>query len=79
MKKEKLYLHYDEEGDMLEIRVGKPTISFMRDIGRDIFERIDEKTGKIKGFTIFNFKKRTEKKSISVTLPLKREIRELIE
>jgi hypothetical protein len=44
-----------------------------------VFQRIDEKTGKIKGLTILNFKARTKRKSIDVSLPLKREIRELIE
>lgn len=66
MKKEKTYISYDEEGDLLEIRMGKPTISYMEDLGNDIFQRIDEKTGKTKGFTIINFKKRSEKKAIEI-------------
>ena len=59
------------EGDFLELRVGKPTPSIYNDIGNDIFQRLDEKTGEVKGFAIFNFKKRTEKvKDINISLPV---------
>ena len=58
--KKKLNIQYDDFGDMLEIRMGKPTIGYMKDLGNDIFERIDEKTGEIKGFLIMNFKKRSK-------------------
>ncbi|MAG20155.1 DUF2283 domain-containing protein [archaeon] len=68
--KEKLHVYYDKEGDVLEIRMGKPTIASFKDLGNDVFERIDEKSGEIKGFAIFNFNKRSEKlKSIDVSLP----------
>ena len=70
--KDKLNIYYDEEGDFLELRIGKPTKSVYSDIGNDIFQRVDEKTGKIIGFAVFNFKKRTEKlKEIDVPLPVK--------
>jgi len=69
--KNKLNIYYDEEGDFLEFRIGKPTPSVYNDIGNDIFQRIDEKTREVKGFAIFNFKKRTEKlKNIDVSLPI---------
>ena len=69
--KNKLHIHYDEEADFLELRVGKPTASVYEDIGDDIFKRIDEKSGEVKGFAIFNFKKRTEKlKDVEVPLPV---------
>lgn len=72
---QELSVYYDEEGDLLEIRIGKPTIAYMKDLGNDIFERVDDKTGEIKGFSILNFKKRTEKlKPIEVSLPLKLKI-----
>ena len=71
MKKDKLNVYYDEEGDFLELRIGKPAPSTYNNIGNDIFQRIDEKTGEIKGFAIFNFKRRTEKlKGIEVPLPV---------
>lgn len=70
--KDKLSIHYDEEADFLEIRIGNPTKSYFEDIGNDIFERLDEKTKAIKGFAIFNFKKRTENlNDINVNLPVK--------
>ena len=73
--KNKLHICYDKEGDFLELRVGKPTPSVYNDIGNDIFQRIDEKTKKVKGFAIFNFKKRTEKlKNIVVSLPVELKI-----
>ena len=69
--KEKLHIYYDEEGDFLELRIGKPTPSVYNDIGKDVFQRIDEKTGETKGFAVFNFKKRTEKlKDVEVPLPV---------
>ena len=69
--KNKLNIYYDEEGDFLEFRIGKPTSSTYNNIGNDIFQRVDDKTGKVKGFAIFNFKKRSEKiKNIDVSLPV---------
>ena len=72
--KEKLFVHFDEEGDFLELRLGRPAKGYFKDLGRDIFERIDEETGKAVGIAIFNFKKRTAKKEdIEVDLPVKME------
>jgi len=66
----KLVVHYDDEGDVLEIRMGEPTESYMKDLGDDIFERRDEETENLKGFTIFNFKKRSASlKDININLP----------
>lgn len=65
-----MHIHYDREGDMLEIRVGEPTASYMEEIGDDMLKRIDEKTGKVLGITILNFTKRAEKqKTLDFTLP----------
>ena len=70
--KGKLTIHYDEEGDLLELRLGEPTESYYEDLGNDIFERIDRKTGEVRGLAIFNFKKRNEKQTaIDVELPIK--------
>jgi len=67
-----MHIFYDKEGDLLEIRVGKATRGYFKDLGNDIFERIDEKTGKAKGFAIFNFRKRTERlNDIKIPLPVK--------
>lgn len=73
--KGKLHIYYDKEGDFLEFTAGKPTKGYFKDLGHDVFERIDEKTGEVKGFAIFNFKKRTEKlKPIEFSLPAKIEL-----
>ena len=72
--KDKMHIYYDEEGDVLEIRLGEPTVSYMKDLGKDIFERIDNKTGKVKGFVILNFKKRSENKVIDIPIPVNLEV-----
>jgi len=55
----KMRVWYDKEGDFLEITF-RETKGYMRDIGDDMFERIDEQ-GKVIGFAIFNFSKRDQK------------------
>ena len=68
-------IHYDGEADFLEIMLGEPSESYYEDIGDDVFENIDRKTEQIKGFTIFNFKKRTEKQmDIDVSLPVELQV-----
>jgi len=70
-----LRIYYDEEGDLLEIRMGNPTPAYYEEIKDGVFERIDEKTGKIRGFAIFSFRKRMEKRdTINVPLPVKVEL-----
>ena len=39
-------------------------------IGKTYFERIDEKTKKVKGFAVFSFRKRIKQKEINVPLPV---------
>ena len=65
-------IHYDPEGDYLEVRFGKPTPSYFDNMGKDIFVRRDRKTKEIMGYAIFNVKKRELKKQhqdIEVELP----------
>jgi len=62
-------IHYDEEADFLEINIAKPTKGFFKDIGNDVFERIDEKTNKVVGVAIFNFKKGASTKDVELNLP----------
>ncbi len=70
--KTNLNLYYDEEGDFLEISMGKYSEGYFKNLGNDIFERIDKKTKKTTGVAVFNFKKRTEKlDDINVELPFK--------
>ncbi len=68
----KMFIHWDSEGDFLEVRFGPPTSSYYEDVGEDIFERRDEETGEVKGYAFFNFmKKKTEEpQDIEVELPV---------
>mgnify|MGYP001577690122 CR=1 FL=1 len=56
MKKNKITLHYDEDGDYLEIYFGNIKDGYFREISDKYFERVDAKTGKIVGYAIFNWK-----------------------
>ena len=69
--KKSMDIYYDEEGDFLEIVIGSPKKGFMKNVGRGIFHRVDEKTGKVLGIAIFSFRKRAEKhKEIKIPLPI---------
>ena len=69
--KAEMMIHYDEEADFLEINLGKYTEGYFRDIAPGISERIDEKTGKVTGIAILNFRKRAGKdKNITVSFQL---------
>jgi len=65
----KLKIWYDEEGDILEIGYGNKK-GFMKDLGNDIWERIEE-DGRIAGILILSFKKRCKEKKIEIETPLK--------
>lgn len=67
--KKKLYIHYDPEGDFLEVRFGKVTPSYYEDLGNDVFERHDEKTKKNRAYAFFNVQKRKEVQDIEVLIP----------
>ena len=67
--KQKLTIHWDKEGDFLELQFGKPTTAYYKDAGDDLFERKDEETDEIKGYAIFNVQKRKQGKDLVVTLP----------
>lgn len=70
MKKEKIHVFYDEGGDLLEIRIGNVTPSHMEPLGNDVFERIDNKTGKVKGYMIVNFRKKMRKNTSGIEFPI---------
>lgn len=57
MKKD-IRVYYDEEGDFLEIGIGKPKKGYFRDIGEGLSEKVEEKSGKVIGLAIVSFKKR---------------------
>ena len=64
---EKMSIWYDKEGDFLEVTF-RAAKGYMRDLGDDIFERVDEQ-GKVIGFAIFNFSKR-DQQTVEVPLEL---------
>lgn len=56
---EEMMFFYDEEGDVLDISIGKPKKAVSEEVGNDVIVRKDEK-GTVVGFTILNFEKRAE-------------------
>ncbi len=69
-----LELYYDIHADILEIQIGRPTSCYFDEIEDDLFEGHDEQTGELKGYKIFNFKKRAnlgDKRKIKIPLPAK--------
>lgn len=69
MKQNNLEIYYDEEADILEIYLGEPSPCFFDEIEDDIFEGRDKKTNELKGYKIFNFRKRGGMKNIKINLP----------
>lgn len=68
--KKQLRVHYDEEGDFLEIASGIPTRCYAEEVQPGVFVRRDEKTKKVKSIGILSFKKRTHKlKDVEISLP----------
>jgi len=68
--KNKLSLFYDKEGDFLEIRIGKPAMSYFKNLGNGVFQKREEKTDKITGYSILGFSKRTQNfKELKILLP----------
>ena len=64
-------IHYDEEGDFLEIAVGKPSKCYAEEVKPGVFVRIDEKTNEVRSVGILSFKKRAnEIKDIKLDLPI---------
>ena len=70
--KKPMNIHYDEEGDFLEITIANPPKkSYCEDVNNDIFIRKDEKTDEIIGVGISNFKKHTENfKEVQLDIPV---------
>jgi uncharacterized protein YuzE len=69
LEKEPLRVWFDPEGDLLEVGLGKPKKGFFKDMGEDVFLRVDMK-GNVLGFAILNTTKRM-KKLREVELPIK--------
>ncbi|MBI2147461.1 DUF2283 domain-containing protein [Candidatus Woesearchaeota archaeon] len=72
-------VHYDEEGDFLEISIGKPTSCYASEVESGVFLRRDEKTDEVKSVGILSFKKRIKSvKDIQITLPVDITFQELV-
>lgn len=65
-----LSFFFDEEGDVLDITVGKPKKAVTKELRDDIAIRCDPVTGEIVGITILNFRKRFEGKNKPETIDL---------
>jgi uncharacterized protein YuzE len=66
----RLRFSYDQEGDVLDISIGKPKKAISNEIVGDFFVRTDPKTKQIVGFSILNFKKKTSKKNGNLQVPI---------
>lgn len=65
-------IHYDEEGDFLEITSGDISNCYFDNLGNGIFKIIDKNTKEVKGVAIFSFKTRTANlEEIKLSLPFK--------
>jgi hypothetical protein len=66
----KVIFHYDKEGDILEVSLGKPRKAISEELENDVVVRRDPKTKEAVGLTILNFEKRSEKlKGFPVSVP----------
>ena len=66
-----LRVHYDEEGDFLEIAIGTPTACYAEEVEPGVFIRIDEKTKEVKSIGVLGFKKRSKTpQDITLKLPI---------
>lgn len=69
--KEPMRVYYDEEGDFLEISIGKPSECYATEVEPGVFIRKDEKTEEVKSVGILGFKKRSKQlKDIELRLPV---------
>jgi len=69
----KINFFFDEEGDVLDITIGKPTKAVAKELKNDIAIRVDPKSGEIVGIVILNFMKRfrLRKRIEKIELPVK--------
>lgn len=66
-----LRVHYDEEGDFLEISVGAPRPCIATEVQPGVFVRKDEQTDEVKSIGILDFKKRAHNlNDIELFLPV---------
>ena len=66
---ENMNIHYDEEGDFLEITKGDISNCYFDNLGNGIFHIIDKTTKEVKGIAIHSFKARTKNDDMKLELP----------
>jgi len=64
---EKLIVHYDKEGDVLDISVGKPRKALSRELEENVFVRIDPESKKVVGFMILGFEKLRKQRVLPIS------------
>jgi uncharacterized protein YuzE len=69
----KINFFFDEEGDMLDITIGKTRKAVAKELKNDMAIRVDPESGEIVGIVILNFMKRfrLKKKPEKIEFPLK--------
>ena len=69
----KINFFFDEEGDVLDITIGKPRKAVAKELKNDVAIRVDPQSGEIVGIVILNFMKRfrLKKKPEKIELPVK--------
>jgi hypothetical protein len=76
--KEQMSIYYDEKGDYLEIMFDVSDADYGDHVSEDIVLFKDQKTEKILGVGIFNFKKHTKDfEDLKLKLPVKINLSEL--
>ena len=71
MKEPKIQIHYDKEGDYLEITIGDHTPAVYVNSGVDLFKRVDRKSKKVVGYAVFNALKNTDAfRDLELPVPL---------
>lgn len=75
MEKKTLNFTYDQEGDVLDISIGKPVKAISNELVDDFFIRIHPRTKKIVGFSILNFRKRSTKRNGEISVPIRADFR----
>ncbi len=64
----KLTIHYYEEGDELNVLVGKPTEALYVELDDEVYVRLHPETKEVLGFTITNFRARSRRRKGSVPI-----------
>lgn len=73
MNQDNMHIHFDAEGDFLEIRFGPVKRSYDEYLGDDTFERRDRETDTVLGYAFYNVKKRQKQSPHDISVPMPRQ------